>query len=149
MTETHARSIAMLLNSRNKLARKYTAEEVLREANNYEYEIRDGEVVAFVERKKVQWYQWEILHLYVHPDWEGKGVAFAVYQRAEATARTGSCCVLQCTIREGNEDSEKFFRRQGYLRVGSFLYPVTGNKVGVWQKVLSVPANRTEIDQND
>jgi GNAT superfamily N-acetyltransferase len=139
MTETHAKSIATLLNTRNELARTYTAEEVMREASNYEYEVRGGEIVACVERKKVQWYQWEICHLSVPPDWEGKGVAFAVYERAEAAARAGGGCVLQCTIREGNENSERFFRRQGFLKVGAFLYRATGNTVGVWQKVLCLP----------
>lgn len=136
MTEAHAREIAALINERNELARTYTAGDIIREASNYEYEVRDGKVVACVERQKVQWYQWEICHLSVPTEWEGKGVAFAVYQRAEAAARSGGGCVFQCTIREGNKRSEKFFRRQGFLKVGAFLYRPTGNTVGVWQKVL-------------
>jgi uncharacterized protein YxjI len=68
-------------------------------ADNYEYEVRDGHVVACVERKKVQWYQWEICHLSVREEWEHKGAAFAVYNRAQAAARSGRGSVLQCTIR--------------------------------------------------
>jgi L-amino acid N-acyltransferase YncA len=142
LTETHAQSIATLLNTRNKLAKDYTADEIMQEAGNYEYEVRDEEVVACVERRRVQWYQWEIRHLSVPQHWEGKGVAFAVYQRAEAAAQAGGGCILQCTIREGNQDSERFFRRQGFARVGAFRYRATGNTVGVWQKVLcpAIPA---------
>lgn len=113
MTEAHAREIAALINERNELARTYTAGDIIREASNYEYEVRDGKVVACVERQKVQWYQWEICHLSVPTEWEGKGVAFAVYQRAEAAARSGGGCVFQCTIREGNKRSEKFFSTAG------------------------------------
>jgi GNAT superfamily N-acetyltransferase len=139
MTEAHAQEIATLLNERNQLARLYSAQGIVQHADEYEYEVREGRVVACVERKKVQWYQWEICHLSVRKEWEGKGVGFAVYSRAEAAARSGGACVLQCTIREGNEASERFFRRQSFNKVGAFLYGATGNTVGVWQKVLSSP----------
>jgi GNAT superfamily N-acetyltransferase len=108
-------------------------------ADTYEYEIRDGLVAACVERKRVQWYQWEIRHLSVGKQFEGKGLAFAVYGRAEAAATEGGACVLQCTIREGNRDSETFFRRQGFRNVGGFYYERTANNVGIWQKALRTP----------
>ncbi len=137
MTETQAQEIAALLNERNQLAKTYTARNVLPEAGNYEYKVRDGKVVACVERKKVQWYQWEICHLSVAREWEGKGLAFIVYQRAEEAARSGGACILQCTIREGNERSERFCAKRGFVKVGRFFNTLTGNTVGVWQKMLS------------
>ncbi len=149
MTKPRAQEIAKLINERNQLARRYKADDILRYASNYEYELRDGKVVACVERKKVQWYQWEICHLSVPEEWEGRGVAFAVYSRAEEAARAGGACVLQCTIRQGNEKSERFFRRQGFAKVGSFLYDATGNTVGIWQKLIRPPEEREAAEQAD
>ena len=139
MTNAQAEEIASLINERNQLVKQYEAKDILQNAGNYEYEVRDEKVVACVERKKVQWYQWEICHLSVPKEWGGKGVAFAVYQRAAAAARAGGARVLQCTIRKGNDDSEKFFLRQGFTKVGSFFYDGTGNTVGIWQKVICPP----------
>jgi len=78
MTRAEADEIAQLLNDRNRLVRRYTGQQVLGDADNYEYENRDGHVVACVERKRVQWYQWEIRHLSVRKESEGRGVAFTV-----------------------------------------------------------------------
>ena len=140
MTEIQAQEIAALLNERNELARKYTARDVLMHADNYEYEVREGKVIGCVERKEVQWYQWEVCHLSVAEDWEGKGIASAVYERAERTALAEGACLLQCTIREGNQRSARFFERRGFVKVGRFVYPATGNTVCVWQKILSTTA---------
>jgi RimJ/RimL family protein N-acetyltransferase len=142
MTDAQAGEIASLINDRNKLARNYEAHDILRNACNFEYELREGKVVACVERKKVQWYQWEVCHLSVDKKWEGKGLAFIVYRRAEAAAQTGGARVLQCTIREGNSRSEHFVDRQGYLKVGRFFNAQTENAVGVWQKSLVPPQDR-------
>lgn len=145
MTEAQAQEIAVLLNKRNQLARSYTGRGVFAKAGNYEYEVRHGKVEACVERKKVQWYQWEICHLSVAIEWEGKGLASIVYQRAEEAARSGGACILQCTIREGNERSERFFGKRGFIKVGRFFYALTDNTVGVWQKVLPVIPSGVKI----
>ena len=139
MTRAEADEIAQLLNDRNRLVRRYTGQQVLADADNYEYESRDGHVVACVELKRVQWYQWEIRHLSVREDSEGKGLAFTVYSRAEAAALQRGAGVLQCTIRQGNEDSEKFFRRQGFTRVGAFYYQTTNNPTLAETKALRGP----------
>ena len=136
MTLNEANEIASLLNERNELVRAYTGEAVLADADNYEFEVRSEGVVACVERKKVQWYQWEIRHLSVRKELEGKGVASVLYQRAETAARSGGARILQCTIREGNTRSVCFFEKRGFLKVGRFFNPATKNTVGVWQKVL-------------
>jgi N-acetylglutamate synthase-like GNAT family acetyltransferase len=145
MTEAEAKQIAELLNKRNQLARRYTGEDILKNAGNYEYELRNGRVAGCIERKKVQWYQWEIRHLSVLSEYEGKGVASIVYDRAEKAARTNGATVLQCTIREENARSVTFFQRHGFVKVGSFLYQATGNVVGVWQKIISkLPESLTQ-----
>ena len=85
----------------------------------------------------LQWYQWEILHLSVLEDHEGKGLAKQVYGRAEQRAIDKGVKLLQCTIREGNERSEGFVTRRGFVKVSRFKNDRTGNTVGVWQKVLA------------
>jgi GNAT superfamily N-acetyltransferase len=146
VTQSEAEQVAALLNRRNELSENYTAEAVLRHSGLYEYEVIDGRIAACVERKKVQWYQWEIRHLSVTEDLERKGVAYAVYSRAESAARAGGACILQCTIRHGNGESERFFRRQGFERTRDFRNQRTGNNVGVWQKVLQPIESRSEAD---
>ena len=109
MTRTQAEQIAKLINDRNQLEVRYTAERVSRDAEFYEYEVVNDTVVACVQRKELQWYQWEILHLSVREEHEGKGFAYRVYKRAEDKANENQVRLLQCTIREGNVASETFF----------------------------------------
>lgn len=137
MTLSEANQIAALINQRNRLDKNYTGNSVHKFAELYEYEVLDGKVVACVQRKELQWYHWEICHLSVAPECEGKGLAFKVYKRAEDKAIANNVRLLQCTIREGNEDSEKFFTRQEFTKVNRFVNTRTGNVVGVWQKVLA------------
>ena len=143
MTHKEAKQIAALLNDRNQLARTYTAADVLAEKEHYVYELREGEVVACVEHKQVQWYQLEVHHLSVASAWERKGLGSMVYQRTEEFGRSKGACLVQCTIREGNVESEGFFVKHGFAKVGRFLYAPTGNTVGVWQKVLIAPRRVT------
>ena len=42
MTRVEADEIAQLLNDRNRFVRRYTGQQVLADADNYEYEKRDG-----------------------------------------------------------------------------------------------------------
>lgn len=143
MTDTEAEQIAALLNDRNQLARNYAGADVVAEKGNYIYELRKGEVVACIERRVVQWYQLEVRHLSVAIAWERKGLGSIVYQRTEEFGRSKGVCLVQCTIREGNEASERFFRNHGFAKVGRFFYAPTANNVGVWQKVLAAPREST------
>jgi ribosomal protein S18 acetylase RimI-like enzyme len=143
MTDTESEQIAALLNDRNQLARNYLAADVLAEKGNYIYELREEKVVACIERRVVQWYQLEVSHLSVHVAWERKGLGSIVYQSAEEFGRLSGICLVQCTIREGNEASEGFFVKHGFAKVGRFFYVPTGNTVGVWQKVLTAPREST------
>jgi ribosomal protein S18 acetylase RimI-like enzyme len=144
MTHEEAQEIASLLNARNQLAQNYTAEDVLDEKDDYEYEIRDGKVVVCIERRLVQWYQMEVRHLSVDGAWERKGLGSLVYGRAEEFGRSKRALLVQCTIREGNEASEGFFGAHGFAKVSTFFYAPTGNNVGVWQKVLSAARESTK-----
>ena len=137
MKPQHAQQIANLLNSRNQLVRDYDTKMVFRRANDFIYELEDDTVVACIEVKKVQWYQWEVCHLTVCPEREHKGFGSLMIQKAEERANAGGARIIQCTIRAGNLASERAFERNGYKCVSQFLYPNSGNIVAVWQKVVA------------
>lgn len=137
MTPQQAEQIAQLLNARNQLQVEYTAEKVRQHAANYLFELSDGAIVACVEVKKVQWYQWEICHLSVRESHERQGLGKHLIRRAEDGAKSGRARILQCTIRVGNEASEQAFQRCGYREACRFFNTATRNYVAVWQKVLS------------
>ncbi len=52
MTPVHAKEIAKLIYKRNKLPNCYTAEDILRDASHYEYEVRKEEVVPASSGRK-------------------------------------------------------------------------------------------------
>ena len=138
MTPKQAEQVAQLLNSRNQLQVDYTAEKVSQHADNYLFELRDESVVACVEVKRVQWYQWEICHLSVSEKHARRGLGKLLIHRAEEKAKHGAARIVQCTIRVGNEESEQAVRRSGYRESCCFFNAATDNEVAVWQKVLSI-----------
>lgn len=129
-----ADQIAQLLNRRNQLTRQYTAEMVLQQAGNYLFEILGTEVVACVEVKRVQWYQTELCHLTVAEAYEGKGYGRALIRRAIETADQQGARLVQCTIREGNTDSERAFLAAGFTKASMFFNARSGNNVCVYQR---------------
>lgn len=140
LTHVQADAIAKLLNERNELTVKYTGDRVLQEADDYRFTAAEsGEVVACVQIKRVQWYQFEVCHLTVAAGNERKGTAKALLRDVERVARSKDARLLQCTIREDNEPSQTLFEGFGFRRVGIFFNERSGNNVGVYQKVL-VPA---------
>ena len=135
----HAEQIAVLLNSRNELTKRYDAEAVMKESHNYVYRIENDSVTACVEVKPVQWYQAEICHLTVHPDFERRGYAKQLLAAALDRAKSQLARIAQCTIREGNIASENLFSSFGFAHVASFRNEKSSNNVYVWQKVI-IPA---------
>ena len=117
---------------------KYDADRVLEEGGNYLFRTdATGIVVACLELKKVQWYQVEISHVTVAQAYEGQGLARKLVEEAERAATANDARLLQCTIRDDNIRSKGLFRRCGFSEVSKFYYPVSGNDVTVWQKVVS------------
>ena len=137
MTTTHAAQIADLINERNQLVKRYTLSDILARSADFEYDIIDNRIVACVEVRKVQWYQWEVCHLSVQPDLEGRGLGAQMVRRAEDRAVKDGAKVIQCTIRADNTPSMRVFAKQGFKQVSAFYYNATGNNVTVWQKVVS------------
>ncbi len=136
MTQKEAQQIADLLNARNRLQTEYAAATVLQHAADYLFEICEGVVVGCVEVKKVQWYQAEICHLSVSEANEGQGLGKRLIRLAEKKAADEGARVIQCTIRVGNERSERVFRNSGYRDACCFFNAETNHYVGIWQKVL-------------
>lgn len=137
VTDEQAEMIASLLNARNELTVGYTAQRVLADAENYRCVFsNEGEVIACVEIKKIQWYQHEVLHLTVARNHEGRGHAKVLLCEAERVARRKGARILQCTIRDENPRSRKLFEDFGFRRVSTFFNARSGNNVGVFQKVL-------------
>lgn len=138
MESKHAQQIADLINDRNRLVRAYDVSTVLQNAANIIYELEDEKVVACIEVKRVQWYQWEVYHLCVEKSHENQGLGSSMIHKAETRAIAGGARIMQCTIRVGNESSEATFKKNGYHQTSKFYYPNSGNDVFVWQKVVSI-----------
>lgn len=138
MTKEQANQIAALLNERNKLVKAYNIEDVLSKKDNYVFIEENEKITACAETKKVQWYQWEISHVSVDKEHEGKGLGSRILRLAEKKAIDGGAIILQCTIRSNNEASMRLFSSKGYNKTVSFFYPKSKNWVNVFQKSLSV-----------
>jgi ribosomal protein S18 acetylase RimI-like enzyme len=134
LADKQADRICALLKERNELTREYSRAEIL--AANYLCRFADDEVIAFVEVKKVQWYQSEVCHLTVALEHERQGHAKALIQEAEEIAILHRSRLLQCTIRENNVNSRMLFEYFGFRLVNQFYNQVRHNNVYVLQKVL-------------
>lgn len=139
MTNDEGSQIAALLNRRNQLTVPYDAGRVTKFADQYLFKTIKDQVVAAVELKNVQWYQGEVCHLTVHEDFEGEGYAKSLLAELERRAAARGFRILQCTIREGNAESEKLFAKAGFNPVSRFHNKISGNNITIWHKVL-VPA---------
>ena len=132
-----ARAIADLINDRNQLTVKYTANKVLDAADNYLCRFgSDAQLLGVVEVRRVQWYQCEIDHLSVRADAEGRGIGASLVREAEQRIIKLGARIAQCTIRVGNTPSEALFRKCGYSASVTFFNARSGNEVSVYQNAL-------------
>ncbi len=142
MNKEHSVAIADLLNRRNELDVVYSPEKILKSSENYEFHLNEsGKVIAAVEIERVQWYQWEIRHLSVHESHLRMGHGTRLITSAEQKAVKGRARIIQCTIREDNEESKNLFQKNGYRHVSTFYNYRTENNVGIWQKILCESTN--------
>lgn len=138
MTEKQAIQIAQLLNERNQLVSKWTHQKVLSSKDDFVFLTDEEIVIACAQLKKVQWYQWEICHVSVQADFEGKHLGSQILKMAEQRAINAEAKILQCTIRSNNMKSQYLFLSKGYIKTSSFFYPLSKNWVNVYQKSVSV-----------
>jgi len=138
MRYDHAAQIAGLINARNQLVRKLTAEEVTENAENFVYELseEDHSVVACAQIEKTDWYLWAVKYVSVAPDEEGQGLGTKIVKRAVRRAKKNRAHLVQATTRNGNNASVKVFARTGFIRTAVFNYDKTGNDIEVWAHVV-------------
>ena len=87
------------LNTQNQLSVQYTPEMVLQHQDRYlTWSGENSELMGVVEAKPVQWYQCEIDHLSVHPEFTQRGVGSRLLEAAEARAGEFGARIAQCTI---------------------------------------------------
>jgi hypothetical protein len=137
MDQNHAGQIAALLNTRNQLVKNYDVKAILAARARFLFEVRDDQVVGCVEVKK-------------GPVVSGGGQSPHGPQGllpAGDRASTSRCCYRAChqkqsphlAVYDNNVESTGLFLKNGFVRTALFLYPDSGNNVGVYQKVLSPP----------
>ncbi len=66
----------------------------------------------------------ELWRFYVDPDWHGRGVAAALLERVEDTARAHGAETLWLGVWEKNLRAQAFYRKHGFVRVGSHTFVV-------------------------
>ena len=145
MDRSQAEQIATLLNTQNQLTVRYDADRVLDHQDNYLVRLdSSGKVVACAELKKVQWYQFELLHVTVAQQHHRQGHARSLVAEAQDRAIEGDARILQSTIRAGNTASEELFKSSGFELVSHFYNARSNNTIGIWQRVLSeAPSNNS------
>ena len=139
MNPDQANQIAELLNNYNELKNPYTQDQLLRYAHEYKF-IQDENssyVIAVVQIKKVQWYQYEIVNLTVNPNHHGKDLARRLIQIAESQAINENAHILQGTVRQNDKENTGLYKSAGFKHVSNFYNNQSNRNISVWQKVLS------------
>lgn len=95
----------------------------------------DGRMIACVRIEKVSWYEGNISHLVVAPEYRRQGLGRRMVERACKEIRRQRGRVAQATIREDNKASQRLFTSLGFVQGVSFIGP-SGRRLGVWQKSL-------------
>jgi GNAT superfamily N-acetyltransferase len=126
--------IVELVNQHSPIVRKIRLSDVLE--GNYDVIVRDTIVVACIKTAKLSWYQTEISHLVVRPEYRRQGNGRALLRRMCESAYQAKSRLAQCTIRKDNRASMSLFETEGFRLVSS-ITGLSGTAVGVWQKVLS------------
>jgi ribosomal protein S18 acetylase RimI-like enzyme len=135
MTAPDARQqIVELVNQHSPIVRKITLEDVV--SANYDFIERRGIILACAKVTKLSWYQAEITHLVVHPEYRRRGHGRAMLRRACQHVVRENARIAQCTIRKDNRPSMSLFETEGFRLVNS-ITGLSGTEVGIWQKVIS------------
>lgn len=128
--EDIAFQIANLINSQNRLERRYTADMVLEKFDNYIYDtLPDYGVIGCVCARRVQWYQAEIRHLSVHPYMQRMGVGLRMLKAAEKKCRNLDVRIAQSTVKTCNMACRSLMKRRKFSEINQF------NDIIIYQKV--------------
>jgi ribosomal protein S18 acetylase RimI-like enzyme len=125
--------ITELVNRYSPIVRKVSLDDVV--SSDYDVIVKDDQVVACIKAAKLSWYQVELTHLVVKPEYRRRGYGRALLRRACETAYT-KARIVQATIRKDNRPSMALFETEGFRLVNN-ITGLSGTPVGIWQKVLS------------
>ena len=119
------------------LSLHYFPHEVEKNLHKYIWLSNNAKVYAFVRIEKVSWYQCEIMHLWVHPDYRRAGIGMRMLDLARREAKEKGCNVLQATTVMANVPVIKLNQQFGFVKVNEFVNPRTGHILYVWQKTIN------------
>lgn len=125
--------IVDLVNTHSPIVRKIGLSEV--ESNNYDWTEKDGIIVACVKTARLSWYQTELSHFVVRPDYRRRGMGRDLLRRVCEKVRP-KARIIQVTIRRDNRPCMALFETEGFRHVNT-ITGLSGTPVGIWQKVLA------------
>lgn len=97
--------------------------------------IINSHVVGCTKVQPANWYQADISHVIVHPDFRRNNLGRSLLDEACERARFSECRVVQTTVARDNVRSEHLFRSLGFNPTTSFL-GLSGRTLFLWSKVL-------------
>ncbi len=67
--------------------------------------------------------EWELVHLWIEPDWMGRGIGRSLFAHGAVTARAGGAQRLRI---EADPHAEGFYLAMGAQRIGEHIYTLAG-----------------------
>lgn len=97
--------------------------------------LREGRLVGCIKLQPVNWYQADLSHLVVHPEYRRQNIARILIAKACRRARLADCRIVQSTIRHNNTAASDLFCSSGFMPTVSFT-GLSGQTLAVWSLVL-------------
>lgn len=131
--------ISDLVNQNNQLSCPLTLGRVKETIDQYRWKLIDDHLVYCVRVRRSSWFQSEISHLSVNPDYQGKKFGKEALVEAEHFATELGSKVSCCTVRSDNIKSINLFEKTGYSKASEFVNQVNGRLLHLYIKTLSCP----------
>lgn len=96
-----------------------------------------GIVIGCVKIKPVNWYQADLSHLAVHPEFRREGVATRLVETACQRAAQAKCRIVRATVRRDNQPARGLFRNLGFVPTLGFT-GLSGKPLDAWDRVLQI-----------
>lgn len=139
MKESTAKRIALLLNERNNLPNKLESWDI--NHNDYFYiAVNQGleteKVLACARAKCMSFFCYELKHVVVNEDYEGKGLGKLVINLVETYVKQKRIPILLATTRAENCKMNNLFKKLGYSKTKEFVNQGTKHPLILWKKEL-------------
>lgn len=95
----------------------------------------NSRIVGCIKVQPTNWYQADISHLVVHPDFRRNTIGRSLLEEACDRARFADCRIVQTTVAGNNRASGQLFHSLGFKRGEQFL-GLSERTLFVWSKVL-------------